>query len=288
MTYVRWSFVIVLSSVLSLLAVSLRAASGPPPGELAEGALSLLVSKRCEKSSRDTQSIEWPALVYARAKPPSWGRKPAGVCRGLDTWVLSEAVAAGTYWGQNDHAAIEASPNDSLFEPTKTDAAFKKMFGWELPERGDDTPAGNVFLRFNAKKLTAVFDRFYVKPTDKIGVATGQEVYDVLMKDFVTRFAREVALVQASLPKAKLAKLVKDYQAAAKEAGTRFKGPQYLKEVAATTLPQDNPESARAGRTLGVVLRRTADGTWPTVSRLLKKVVADYDPTLSKELGKNL
>ena len=104
----------------------------------------------------------------------------------------------------------------TLFDEQKPRAAFKQTFGWELPERGDDVPAHNVFLKFDAKKLSALFDRIYVKPTDKIGGATAQEAYDVLFKGAVTRFAREVALVKAALPKAQLAKQLKAYQAAAK------------------------------------------------------------------------
>ena len=66
-------------------------------------------------------------------RPPAWGHKSAGACRGLDTWVLSEALAAGAYWVSNDHAAIEADPNTTLFDDPKAGAAFKKVFGWELP-----------------------------------------------------------------------------------------------------------------------------------------------------------
>jgi hypothetical protein len=265
-----------------------KTAGGPPASDLAQGALSFLVSKRCEKSPREELGLEFPALTYGRGRPPAWGKKMAGVCRGLDTWVVSESLAAGAYWGQNDHAAIEASPNDTLFDDEKTSKAFKTMFGWEMPERGDYVPPADVFLKFDAKKVAAVFDRFYVKPADTIAALPAQQVYDVLLKELVTRFAREAAFVSESLPKAKRAKLLTEYQAAAKDGGTRFQGPAYLKEVAASALPANRPEAQRAGRTLGVLLRRTADGTWPTITRLLKKVLADYDPALAKELGKKL
>src|SRR5262245_39365883 len=172
----------------------------------------------------------------------------------------------------------------TLFDDAKGHAAFKKLFGWELPERGDYVPPANVFLKFDARKLSALFDRIYVKPTEKIGVVTGQEVYDVLLKDFVTRLAREVALIKSSIPKPQLGKLLKEYQAAAKQAGPKFEGPAYLRQAASSALSKDPEQAARAGRTLGIILRRTADGTWPTVNRLLKKVVDDYDPALSKEL----
>jgi len=188
----------------------------------------------------------------------------------------------------NDHAAIEADPMKTLFDDPKADAAFKKVFGWELPERGDYVPPPNVFLKFDPKKVSALFDKVYVKPGDKVGSATGQDVYDVFFKDAVARFAREVALINATLPKPALTKQLKAYQAAAKQQGGKFSGPAYLKEAAEAALPKDNEQSARAGRTLGVILRRTADNTWPIINRLLKKVVTDYDPPLAEELGKKL
>jgi hypothetical protein len=145
-----------------------------------------------------------------------------------------------------------------------------------------------VFLKYNARKLSALFDRIYVKPGDTVGGATGQMVYDVFFKDAVARFAREVALIKRNVPSAQLGKLLKAYQTAAKQQGSKFRGPVYLKETAAAALAKDPEQAARAGRTLGVMLRRTADGTWPTINQLLEQVVTDYDPELAKELGKSL
>jgi hypothetical protein len=263
--------------------------AGRGSSEFAEGAISLLVSKRCEKSRKlDARGLEWSALVYARAKPPTWGRKEGGSCRGLDTWVMSEALGAGALWATTDHKAIETDPMKTMFDPGVTQPAFKKAFGWELPARGDYVPPADVFLKFDAKKLSAVFDRFYVKPADTIGGVAAQQVYDVFFKEFVTRFAREVALIKRNLPKPQLAKLLKEYRAAAKQQGGKFNGPAHLKQAAATALAKEPEAAARAGRTLGVVLRRTADATWPTVNRLLKNIVTDYDPALAEELGKAL
>ena len=79
--------------------------------DFAEGSITLLVSKRCEMSRTLTRtSIEWTALVYSQGKPPAWGRKPAGACRGLDTWVLCEALARGRVLERTDHKVIEADP----------------------------------------------------------------------------------------------------------------------------------------------------------------------------------
>ena len=285
MTQPRWSLVL----AFPLLAAASDKSAAIAPGDFAQGAISLLISKRCESSPRlDTRTLEWPALVYAAGRPPMWGKKPGGACRGLDTWVLSESLGAGAYWSLNDHQAIEADPMKTLFDDAKSAAAFKSAFGWELPERGDYVPPPNVFLKFDAKKVSALVDRIYVKPTDKIGDATAQEAYDVFFKTAVTRFAREVALVKTALNKAQLGKQLKAYQAAAKQGGGKFSGTAYLKQAAADALPKDDELAPRAGRTLGVILRRTADGTWPIINRLLKKVVTDYDPELAKELAKTL
>ena len=283
----RWGLVIALPL---LTAASDKGGGKIAAGDFAGGALSYLVSKRCEKpAGSGAPSIEWPALTYGPGRPPAWGHKPAGPCRGLDTWVLQESLAAGAYWTQNDHAAIEADPNTTLFDDTKIHAAFKQAFGWPLPERGDYVPPPNVFLKFDAKKLSAMFDRIYVKPTDKIAASTGHEVYDVFFKETVTRFAREVALVKNALAKAELAKQVKAYQAAAKEAGGTFQGAAYLRRAAAAALPKNGDQGGeRAYRTLGIVLRRTADGSWAAIDRLLQRVIKDYDPALAQELGKGL
>jgi hypothetical protein len=282
--------------VRSLLVIALLLSAAAPTNaggnvraaDVAEGAISLLISKRCEKSARgEEHSLDWAALVYARGKPPSWGRKEGSMCRGLDTWVISEAVAAGVYWSTNDHAVVAADPMKTMFDDVQINAAFKKAYGWELPERGDDVPPRNVFLKFESKKLSKLFDSLYLKPTDKVADVTAQDVYNIFLKDFVTRIARETAAINTALPKAKLAKLAKDYQAAAKN-DSRFHGPTFLNKAAAETLPQDQPDTQRAAKTLGIILRRTADGTWPVVGKLLKKVIADYDPELSKEIGKKL
>jgi len=54
-------------------------------------------------------------------------------------------------------------------------------------------------------------------------------------------------------------------------------------------LPPDSVlTGVQSGRTLGTMLRRLNDGTWPTVLALLEKVLKDYDPMLLKELGANL
>src|SRR4029078_4802714 len=79
--------------------------------DYAEGSLALLVSKRCEMSRRGTKRIEWPGLVCGPGRPPAWGRKPAGACRGLDTWVLQEALAARAFYATTDPQGVQGEPH---------------------------------------------------------------------------------------------------------------------------------------------------------------------------------
>ncbi|MBI3178377.1 MAG: hypothetical protein HYZ27_01875, partial [Deltaproteobacteria bacterium] len=147
----------------------------------------------------------------------------------------------------------------------------------------------NMFTSYSAKKVQALFDRLYLKPTDAIGQYKTQDVYDVFFKPTVTNFAQDVAFISASVPKARLNKLLKEYQTAAKEKSDAFSGPDFLYQLAQDNLSLEGaPNSVRNGRTLGIMLRRRADKTWPTVTKLLKRVLKDYDPALSKELAGKL
>jgi hypothetical protein len=120
-----------------------------------------------------------------------------------------------------------------------------------------------------------------------VGELDAQAVYDLFFKPFLTRFARDAAFIQQKIPKAKRATLAKQYQADAKNTadGGEFYGPDYLGQLAAKVLPEDAQHAeARSGRTLGIMMRRQLDGTWPTVVKMLQTVLQDYDPALAKEL----
>jgi hypothetical protein len=64
-------------------------------------------------------------------------------------------------------------------------------------------------------------------------------------------------------------------------------GPEFLGQLAKQQLG-DSKDSRQDAVVLGVMLRRQLDGTWPVVTKLLKRVLADYDPGLAKEVGNKL
>ena len=76
------------------------------------------------------------------------------------------------------HQAIEAAPNTTLFDDAKTRAAFKQAFGWELPERGDDVPPHNVFLKFDPKKVSyeTLLKTFWESHDPTQGMRQGNDV----------------------------------------------------------------------------------------------------------------
>src|SRR5262245_39348655 len=98
MTSLRMTLVVALW--LPILLAADKPGSNAPVGDFASGAVSVLASKRCERLGTD-KSVELPAVIYGPGKA-KWGPKPIGPCRGLDTWVLTESIAAGALWTQSD------------------------------------------------------------------------------------------------------------------------------------------------------------------------------------------
>jgi hypothetical protein len=263
-----------------------KAESKKQASVIAKGAISYIASRGCY-APKDV-SIEWPAAIFDpddyRA-PPSWGKKRIGLCppwRGL----LVDALGAGVFWSQADREAIKADLRNTFLNRKKTHEAFFKMFGWKLPVLG--MLKNDEFPVYQVKQLKKVFNRIYLKPTDMIGTMKAQEVYDYFFKSYVADFARDVVLVKSKVRKKKMKKLLRDYKAAAKDAGANFNGSAYLRKVVTELWPEDKSRAYRMSKILGTILRRKADRTWPTVVRLLKKVIRDYDPALSKELRRKL
>lgn len=271
------------------------------PNDLAAGALSYLVARVCDPGYGDSSAgIEWPTYLqprragYSRGGPgsvqppapaPSWGPKRVARCS-LPPYEAWAALAAGALWSTADHAAIEADPQGTLFNEAQTRPAFQQVFGFDRPQWRE----GATDTRYTIKQLQGLYDKLYRKPGAKLGELSAQAVYNVVLAGTVTRFAREVAFIHARLSKPQLAKLAKDYAAAAqakeKEGGVAFYGPSWLQQQARALLAPDSVlTGVHSGRTLGTMLRRMDDGTWPTVLTLLKKVLKDYDPALLKELG---
>lgn len=272
----------------SLLIALLGAAPAVDKVQVLSGAMTCFASKRCEQVAETTAGVlHWPGLIYSRA-PPKWGDRPFTECHPGDTLVLQESLATGALWATGDQQAMQEKPMETLFNEEKVRAAFQTVFGWSLPADPESLGPG-ALPKYDAKQLQKLFDQLRVKPADQVGAFTAQQLYDLALKKRLTRVARDAAFIKASVPKAKLAKLLKDYKAAIQEQGGGFSGPRHLKLVAMEVLPLDQgPESARSGQTLGTILRRTNDGTWPVVVALLKKLLAEYDPELFKELGSKL
>jgi hypothetical protein len=277
-----------LVAALSLLTAETKPTSAPGKAkakDLVAGAVMSLVGSFCSDVGA-SKSIEWTTLHSNTNGPWSWGLYKANYCP-VDGTVLFDTLAFGALWVQKGESALDKErPGDSpLLDLTTATAAFKSEFGWSIPT----TEKADAFNNYDAKNLQTLFDRVYVKPSEKVGAYSAQEIYDALLKDYATNLANNVAFIEERVPKAKMAKLAKDYQDAAKKGGNDFYGPNFLRDISRGVVDQEvTGDVVQRERLLGTILRRQMDGTWPTVIKLLKKVLQDYDPKLSKEVGAKL
>jgi hypothetical protein len=279
-----------LNPLLFILLAAFGAAPAPALDrvQFISGSMSRFTSMRCEQDRTGKPDVlHWPGLIYSR-DAPRWADRPFVDCYPADTISLQESAASGALWATGDQEAMKQKPMETLFNEEKARAAFRAVFGWSLP--ADPEALGSSQMpKYDAKQLKAFADRVWVKPADQVGTFTAQQIYDLMLKKRLTAFARDAAFIKANVPKAKLAKLLKDYKTQIQEQGGGFSGPRHLQLAAAEALPLDQePAPARNGRVLGTILRRMNDGTWPAVVALLKKVLAAYDPELFKEVGAKL
>jgi hypothetical protein len=153
--------------------------------------------------------------------------------------------------------------------------AFTKLFGRPLVKKRTGEGEAAV-VEYDAAALEAAFRALYVKPASKIGGLEAQVLYDT----FFRRFVRRVVAVVAAAEKQPgfLAAQAKVYRAQASTKG--FDGYAFI--IAATKqLPAAVKDEHRL---VGTVIRRQADGTLPTLKRLLRALVTDYDPEAAKTL----
>jgi|GEM_PF-2484872 len=147
--------------------------------------------------------------------------------------------------------------------------AFKGLFGAKLHKRLwviktlDDN---QVFVFYNGKALKKAFLQLYRRPHETLMGIRAQKAYDVLLKRYFQRLMKNLAHILRQ--KAKLKKAVKLY---AKNFGTKdFSGSDFQND-------QADKFKTTSYRLLGMVMRRTIDGTLPVLLELLGMLLRDYD-----------
>jgi len=136
------------------------------------------------------------------------------------------------------------------------------------------------------RTIEAAFDRAYVRPQQLVAPGvTAQIAYDTLFRAWTADYAEKVALVldHADI----LAR--KSRELAVRQHSPDFDGVAFQSEAARAMFP--DPKSAKEtvrGQDVGTLLRRNADGSLPVLVKILRRVLADYDPTTAARLGARL
>ena len=269
-------------------------AVAPPRASLVDAlAITYMTSNYyCENAAPDSKlpTVQWRAATYdQKTKNYAWAPATFGKCH-TNFHSLQPALAYGVHWLRDGaEAGMTALIGHYSEERAAAYSDLKEIYGVALFDPEKDT--GTEIPRYDGKVLAAVADKLYLKPTDKLGASTAQAVYDAMFKQTVADFVHNIVRIESKLPKAKLAKLANDYKTAAAAKPSKpeatFYGPDFLGEMTRKQLT-DSKNPRGDALVLGVLLRRQLDGTWPVVTQLLKRVMADYDPALSKEVGNKL
>lgn len=169
------------------------------------------------------------------------------------------------------------------FPPEYTEhSGFTALTGEKFLER----VAPPAMPAYSARWLRQVFKALYRPPTGKLDGVSTQLVYDVVAKDTVRREARRWQFVLQTLTPARRLALARSYAREVKRAGASFDAWTYLTGVQKAEL---GPQAQWGDeRVLGTILRRSLDGTLPTVLQLWQQVIDAYDPEFSRELGAGL
>jgi hypothetical protein len=207
------------------------------------------------------------ALVYDYQKRQ---RVPSGIrsCRGpVD--LLGYAFTASIMRMQ---AQVPPEQETTEIEDGAVERAFRGWIGRDL-RRADGTLDGRA--------IEAAFARVYVHPNDQLAPSLpARVVYDTLFRQWLGRYAAGVAAV---LEHGDL--LVERARHLTARQGHRdFDG---LAFQAAATEAMGLARTI-SSRDVGTLIRREADGSLPALLRILRRVLADYDPATSARLDAHL
>jgi hypothetical protein len=157
--------------------------------------------------------------------------------------------------------------------------AFQKLFGRALVKKRTGAGEQSSFA-YDAASLEAAFKQLYLAPDATVGGTRAKVVYDTLFKDYVKHKAELIAGILER--KGFIAGAARDFSARMGKPG--FDGIAFNMELSQKLKSPLGDEP----RLIGTLVRRHADGTLPAVLKMLRKVLADYDPATMKALDSKL
>lgn len=172
-------------------------------------------------------------------------------------------------------------------------ANYKRLLGTNLIKKKVETKTGTSFNYFDAVAIETTFKALYKKPTEKFkGIATYQRIYDASVKEFAIESASFIAEVMQNKKgfdavTAKYKKMM--------ETSEEFYGGALPEKVWETIFDKSklqvdgdyafypDKKCGYAQDILLTMVRRNIDGTLPTILKLFKQILQDYDkPTFEK------
>jgi hypothetical protein len=156
-----------------------------------------------------------------------------------------------------------------------------------------ETKTGTKFNYFDAMAIEATFKALYKKPTEKFkGIATYQRIYNASVKEFAIESASFMAEVMQN--KKGFEEVTAKYKKAM-ETSDEFYGGSLPDKVWETIFDKSklqkdedyyyypDKKCGYAQDILLMMVRRNIDGTLPTLLKLFKQILQDYDkPTFEK------
>jgi hypothetical protein len=208
------------------------------------------------------------------------------------------ASTVGTLYGMFQ-AAIDEKAGYSWYDwyGTTYFNNNKRLLGGNLIKKRTETKTGTKFNHFDPIVIEKAFQGIYKKPTEKFkGIATYQKIYNATVKKLASETAAFIADVMAN--KKGLDEVSAIYKKSMETSEEFYGGalPEkcYEKIFDKSKLQQDGDMFYYPDKSCGyaqdillIMVRRNIDGTLPTLLKLFKQVLQDYDaPTFEKYKNK--
>lgn len=253
------------------LVLSLFLSQTAPPDAFGRGLLRQLAGT-CEPVAESPLTVKVAAYEQRDAGSVRvWTAWPIGRCwppRGRPFQLIADALEVARLEDGPLGAEVTVPPVDA------SRTAFTTLTTVPFPPAVEAT----TMPAYSVKTIRSVFTRVYRKPTATLDGVSAQLVYDTVMKARVrTEVDLWLKVLGATKPQQRKT-LGRAYAEAAKQPG--FESYSYLSGLSEQLLGKGAPREAY--RVLGIVLRRTLDGTLGTVTTLWVQVLEDYDPELAK------
>lgn len=182
----------------------------------------------------------------------------------------------------------ESELDDPNFDYEVIDKKIKEIYGVSLKGKSLNQANGRVFYFYNGAGITAIFNKLYAKPTNKLENVTYQKMYNLCAKEYVRDFLKLMTYLNTTKKtvwNSECTRLLKQIQT-----NKNFDHYDEYATTAKLLFPSEKIRYSFGSYTydvsstysLGTIIRRQLDGSLKSITDCLKKIVKDYDPEALK------